>query len=78
MSFRLARRGCIGSKVGWGQLTEKRIRRGSFFSVEELVQAINEYLEENNCQPKPFLWTARVEKILEKVNRRKAILEAAH
>jgi len=61
-----------------GKLTEKRIRRGSFFSVEELVQAINEYLDENNRQPKPFLWTARVEKILEKVNRCKAILEAAH
>jgi len=61
-----------------GKLTEKRIRRGSFFSIEELVQAINEYLEENNCQPKPFLWTARVEKILEKVNRCKAILETPH
>jgi transposase len=62
----------------FGKLTEKRIRRGSFFSVEELVQAINEYLEENNRQPKPFIWTASVEKILEKVNRCKAILEAAH
>ena len=62
----------------FGQLTEKRIRGGSFFSVEELVQAIHEYLEENNRQPKPFLWTASVEKILEKVNRRKAILETAH
>jgi transposase len=58
----------------FGKLTEKRIRRGSFFSVEELVQAIDEYLEENNRQPKPFIWTASVEKILEKVNRCKAIL----
>jgi transposase len=57
---------------------EKRIRRGSFFSVEELVQAINGYLEENNRQPKPFIWTASVKTILEKVNRRKAILETAH
>jgi transposase len=62
----------------FGKLTEKRIRRGSFFSVEELVQAINEYLEENNRQPKPFIWTASVEKILEKVNRCKAILETTH
>ena len=62
----------------FGKLTEKRIRRGSFFSVEELVQAINEYLEENNRQPKPFIWTASVEKILEKVNRCKAILETVH
>jgi len=50
-----------------GKLTQKRIRRGSFFSVEALVRAINEYLDENNRQPQPFLWTARVEKILEKI-----------
>ena len=48
------------------------------FSLEELVQAIHEYLEENNRQPKPFLWTASVEKLLEKANRCKAILETAH
>ena len=62
----------------FGKLTEKRIRRGSFFSVKELVQAIQEYLDENNRQPKPFIWTASVEKILEKVNRCKAILETVH
>jgi transposase len=62
----------------FGKLTEKRIRRGSFFSVQELVQAINEYLAENNRQPKPFIWTASVEKILEKINRCKAILETLH
>jgi transposase len=62
----------------FGKLTEKRIRRGSFFSVKQLVQAIEEYLEENNRQPKPFIWTASVRKILEKVNRCKAILETLH
>lgn len=62
----------------FGKLTEKRIRRGSFFSVKELVQAIQEYLDQNNRQPKPFIWTASVEKILEKVNRCKAILETVH
>jgi hypothetical protein len=54
---------------------DKRIRRGTFFSVEELEAAIEEYLEENNKQPKPFVWTATVEQILAKVNRCKAILE---
>jgi transposase len=62
----------------FGKLTQKRIRRGSFFSVQELVQAIQEYLEDNNRQPKPFIWTASVEKILAKVNRCKAILETVH
>jgi transposase len=62
----------------FAKLTEQRIRRGSFFSVKELVQAIKQYLEENNRQPKPFIWTATAEKILEKVNRCKAILETVH
>jgi transposase len=62
----------------FAKLTDKRIRRGTFFSVKELVQAIQEYLEENNKQPKPFEWTATAEQILEKVNRCKAILETQH
>jgi transposase len=62
----------------FAKLTEQRIRRGSFFSIKELKQAIQEYLDDNNRQPKPFIWTASVEKILEKVNRCKAILETAH
>jgi transposase len=60
------------------EITDKRIRRGSFHSVEELEQAIQEYLAHNNQQPKPFVWTANVEKILEKIGRCKAILETLH
>jgi hypothetical protein len=44
------------------ELTEKRIRRGNFYSVEELIAAIEEYMQDNNRQPKPFVWTASVEK----------------
>jgi len=60
------------------ELTEKRIRRGNFYSVEELIAAIEQYMQDNNCQPKPFVWTASVEKILEKINRCKVILETVH
>jgi transposase len=60
------------------ELTDKRIRRGSFFSVKELQAAIEEYLQQNNRQPKPFVWTASVEKILDKISRCKAILETLH
>jgi transposase len=60
------------------ELTEKRIRRGSFYSVEELVAEIEEYMQQNNRQPKPFVWTASVEKILERINRCKVILETVH
>jgi transposase len=60
------------------EITDKRIRRGSFHSVAELEQAIREYLEHNNQQPKPFVWTASVAKILEKIGPCKVILETLH
>jgi transposase len=60
------------------ELTEKRIRRGSFHSVKELVGAIREYLDHNNQEPNPFVWTATAEKILEKLARCKAIYETLH
>jgi transposase len=60
------------------ELTEKRIRRGSFYSVEDLVAAIEEYTQQNNRQPKPFVWTASVDNILEKISRCKVILETVH
>jgi transposase len=51
------------------EITDKRIRRGVFRSVAELETAITDYLATNNASPKPFLWTASAEKILEKVAR---------
>jgi len=41
------------------EISEKRIRRGTFHSGAELKQAIQEYLGHNNRQPKPFVCTAR-------------------
>ncbi|MCL5670548.1 MAG: IS630 family transposase [Acidobacteria bacterium] len=60
------------------ELTEKRIRRGNFGSVKELVAAIREYLDQNNQQPRPFVWKASTERILGKVARCKAIYETLH
>ncbi len=60
------------------ELSQKRIRRGSFASVRDLKRAIQEYLAENNTHPRPFVWTASVEKILAKINRCKAILNTHH
>ena len=37
--------------------------------MRDLKRAIHEYLAENNTHPKPFVWTASVDKILAKVNR---------
>ena len=60
------------------ELTEKRLRRSVFRSVPDLVVAINEFVADYNDDPKPFVWTASVDTILAKVNRRKVILETHH
>ncbi|MCA1697239.1 MAG: IS630 family transposase, partial [Actinobacteria bacterium] len=48
------------------ELTDKRIRRGVFRSVPELIAAIEEYLRVNNDDPKPFEWVASAADILAK------------
>ena len=53
-------------------LTENRLRRGAFRSVEELITAIFDYIDHHNEHPKPFIWTAKASDILEKVKRARA------
>ena len=60
------------------EITDKRIRRGAFKSVGALVAAITEYLDANNADPKPFVWTASVRTILSKVKRANEVLETLH
>jgi hypothetical protein len=45
--------------------------------VPELIAAIEEYLDAHNEDPKPFVWTATAESILEKVRRGRAALQQA-
>lgn len=59
----------------FGELTGKRIRRGVFVSVDVLISAIEEFLAAWNANPKPFVWTATVESIIEKLARCKQTLE---
>lgn len=59
----------------FGELTNKRIRRGSFVSVEDLQKAIEEFMVGWNQNPKPFVWTATVESIVEKLSRCRQTLE---
>ncbi len=60
----------------FGELTSKRIRRGSFGSVAELQQAIAQFLAAWNDNPKPFVWTATVDSIVQKLSRCRQTLEA--
>ena len=59
----------------FGKLTSKRIRRGSFGSVEDLEKAIEEFLTAWNQKPKPFVWTATVDAIVDKLSRCRQTLE---
>ncbi len=56
-------------------LTDKAIRRGVFHSVPDLIAAIEAYLQANNDEPKPFVWTATADEILEKVRRGRVALQ---
>jgi transposase len=53
-------------------LTENQLRRGAFTSVPELERAIQTYIDRHNREPKPFIWTATANDILEKVKRARA------
>lgn len=49
----------------FAELTQNRIRRGVFKSIDELEAVITAYLDHRNQNPRPFAWTASVEEIVE-------------
>ena len=57
----------------FGELDNKAIRRGIFRSVDELKSSIDAFLKAWNEDPKPFVWTATVESITEKLSRRQTL-----
>src|SRR5437588_6598996 len=58
------------------ELTEKAVRREAFFSVPDLVEAIEGFLGAWNENPRPFVWTAQLQDILKKIERARAKLES--
>lgn len=62
----------------FAEITGKRIRRGTFRSVEALVAAIRDYIERHNAAPKRFVWTKDADMILGKINRCKEALGTGH
>ena len=60
------------------EITDKRIRRGAFKSVSQLIGAIIEFIETHNANPKPFVWSAPVERILSKIAKCKEALGTLH
>ena len=59
-------------------ITDKRLRRGSFENVPALIKAITDYLDNHNQNPKVFVWSAPVERILAKIAKCKEALDALH
>ena len=63
---------------GWfAELTERRLRRGVFTSVADLIDAIATWAEHWNHHPKPFTWHKTAEEIIAKVSRGRASLSVA-
>jgi len=59
------------------ELTERRLRRGVFTSVGDLIDAIELWAEHWNDDPKPFIWHKSAEEIITKVRRGRAALTQA-
>jgi transposase len=53
----------------FAKLTRRRLKRGSFPSLVALQEAINRFVEDHNRDPRPFVWTADPDTIVEKVRR---------
>jgi transposase len=60
------------------EITDKRIRRGTFCSVRALIAAIQQYLDNHNQNPQVFVWSAPVERILAKIAKCKEASDALH
>jgi len=63
---------------GWFHvLTERRLRRGTFTSVDALIEGISLWAEHWNDDPKPFVWKKTADEIITKVRRGRAALTEA-
>jgi transposase len=60
------------------EITDKRIRRGSFKNVQMLITDIQQYIDTHNQNPRVFIWSASVESILAKIAKCKEALDAPH
>jgi transposase len=55
-------------------LDQKRLKRDAFRSVSQLIEAIMDYIDNHNDDPRPIVWTKAADEILEKVGRARAKL----
>lgn len=61
---------------GWfAQLTNRRLKHGTFTNVDALIEAIDVWASHWNDDPKPFVWHAPARQIIAKVRRGRAALD---
>jgi transposase len=53
----------------FAKLSRRRLKHGSFPSLVALQEAINRFVAEHNRDPRPFVWTADPDAVVEKVRR---------
>ena len=53
----------------FGLLSQRQIKRGSHSSVRQLEEAIKEFINNHNANPKPFIWTKSADQILSKIEK---------
>ena len=56
------------------EITDKRLRRGTFRSVGQLIDAIVAFIKEHNDNPRSYVWTAKADEILAKIERARKVL----
>jgi len=60
------------------EITDKRLRRGTFESKRALIKTITANIDNHNQNPKAFIWTASVDSIVLKIGINKETLESSH
>jgi hypothetical protein len=56
------------------ELTDRRLRQGTFTSVGNLIDGIYDWAEHWNLDPKPYMWHKTAEEIITKIRRGRATL----
>ncbi len=60
------------------EMTDKRLRRGTFVNVTSLVKTIKDYIHNHNQNPQAFVWTATADRIMAKIAKCKEALGTLH
>ena len=57
-------------EIFFGIITRQAIRRGTFSSVRELIEAITAFIDGWNERCEPFVWTKDADTIIAKAHRK--------